>query len=1191
MLMKFTKLLVLGTALMGTGAAQAASDGVWTKPVPAKATFSINEATGISDTLYLYNQGAKGFLYGANSWSTQGSIADYGHKILVSKYQATGETEWDGQSYVIKDSVLAGSSAKQWKEWFINDSTTSYVDRASQANYFFRLDAQGDNIYRISGSSKNPNYSQDLFPGYYVGLDVSTEPNRTFLTSLLQAGENHFIDWYFVTTTEYNKYLAQLPAYNAALQLKVALDDAKSKNVDVSAQESVYNNTASTAEELNAAIEAVKKAVAQAEENTVSADDPVDETTLLTNPSFDNNDATGWSGTTPGFQSYTNAEMYNKKFNLYQDVKNVPNGVYAVSVQGFYRNGSLDGAYKAWKKGEQSLAELYVKSGTDSIHKPFTNIIDGATGDMIGTGSEIQPADTAVYAPNDMNAAEAYFKAGRFNNVLFFSSEDGQFRLGAAKDSLITNDWTIFDNFTLKYYGKSKEAYTKWAENVAKNAKSFDKIDENTLVTKGLIDEYNTYVSNITTVGTDKASILEAINTRDEKAKGIEDNIAAWKEYQAALVKANELLADKNVSDEQKSAVDDYMLDAEDVTDTRELTTDQLKAETTKLLTMVDDAYKTGIVEGSDVTSTYLTNPDFETGDATGWNGSPTVNGPKANKCAEKYATNFDVYQVVKNAPIGVYKVSLQGFYRAGSNDVAWQAYQDAKAAGKTIACPVQVYVNNNATTINNVYDVDIPNGELFTKENLIGPAAYVPANDDSHWYANDMTNAGLAFAAGYYQSSAFGLVSKQGDELRLGIKGNMSGSEWCIFDNFKMTYQGFKADVIKPELEKAITAAQALESEKVGKTVKSNLESAIAEGNKAVAGTDGKTMFDALVAIYDANDSVTASKEIFADLKAVSDKLTDAISTSTASQTTIGKASSLVEDIASALENDSYENSDATAKIAEANKLLTQLNIPAGAESATDEAPADLTGVIVNPGYVIDGTQTTKGWTVSAAPNFGNDDNQKAAGLIEYYEKNFDIYQDIEGLPAGTYGISVNAFNRQGSTAQDYTALTNESTPEAYLYGTTSEGTDSVAVKHLAGEGTGEDLGYSGTTTYTDASGKTFTVPNDMVSANAYFSDQNLYVNTVFVKVGEDGKLRIGMKKGSHVTSSWSILDNWTLAYYGPNSTKTGINNVESTAGAAKVETYSVNGIKTNGLKRGVNIVKVYKNDGTVSVKKVVVK
>ena len=73
-------------------------------------------------------------------------------------------------------------------------------------------------------------------------------------------------------------------------------------------------------------------------------------------------------------------------------------------------------------------------------------------------------------------------------------------------------------------------------------------------------------------------------------------------------------------------------------------------------------------------------------------------------------------------------------------------------------------------------------------------------------------------------------------------------------------------------------------------------------------------------------------------------------------------------------------------------------------------------------------------------------------------------------------------------------------------------------------------------------------------------------------------------------IKNNWVILDNWTLTYYGGDNSGTGVEGIEVVK-PAKVEIYNVNGMKTKGFSKGVNIVKMTSKDGAVKFSKVNVK
>lgn len=110
------------------------------------------------------------------------------------------------------------------------------------------------------------------------------------------------------------------------------------------------------------------------------------------------------------------------------------------------------------------------------------------------------------------------------------------------------------------------------------------------------------------------------------------------------------------------------------------------------------------------------------------------------------------------------------------------------------------------------------------------------------------------------------------------------------------------------------------------------------------------------------------------------------------------------------------------------------------------------------------------------------------------------------------------------------------------------------------------------------------------MVSAVAYF-EMDAYINKVALKVADGESLKIGIRHAkTDGRADWVIMDNWTLTYYGKNSTATGVDNVVA-GEPAKVEIFNTNGMKTKGFSHGVNIIRMTDAEGNVTVKKVNVK
>lgn len=172
-----------------------------------------------------------------------------------------------------------------------------------------------------------------------------------------------------------------------------------------------------------------------------------DLTSKIVNPSFDGETSKGWSGTTPAFQTYTNAEFFNKNFDFYQTITGLQPGVYEVGVQAFYRNGTYASAATLHKNGTEKLAATFY---ANEVSAPVTSIFTDAN-----NNHKVGVSTSAGYIPDNMEQAASYFRQGLYNNNLtVLVGEEGTLKIGLKKTTATASDWTIFDNFTLSYLGK-----------------------------------------------------------------------------------------------------------------------------------------------------------------------------------------------------------------------------------------------------------------------------------------------------------------------------------------------------------------------------------------------------------------------------------------------------------------------------------------------------------------------------------------------------------------------------------------------------------------------------------------------------------------------------------------------------------------------------------------------------------------
>jgi hypothetical protein len=447
----------------------------------------------------------------------------------------------------------------------------------------------------------------------------------------------------------------------------------------------------------------------------------------------------------------------------------------------------------------------------------------------------------------------------------------------------------------------------------------------------------------------------------------------------------------------------------------------------------------------------------------------------------------------------------------------------------------------------------------------------------------------------------------KKGDNMRIGVKGQMNNNWWCIWDNFKLTYQGYNAQYVEPALDAAL--AQIYLDKPMGKSVYAQATALNAKAAEAKATQDGRTMFKMLADITDVSAAISESITLFARLNAANETFQEAIYYGT-NEIEKATAQALHDQIDNGITNYEFDDEEVYGLLELMAKMTTRINLPEEMANASDDNVVECTGVIVNPTYA---DSNDNGWTGGAG---GTENGNMNA---EMFAKAFNYYQTIEGLPAGTYAVTVQGFFRRstldghlGGSQEDYQDFIengNKNT-NAYLYAVGMNDTVSVPMQRLASQAvptdaaTADELPTDWVFAVDPVDGVGgMMVPNMMsTAAEAFMGDEqyNYSDNRVIVKVGEDGKLTIGLIKKEALDKDWVIWSNWQLFYYGPNSAQnesgnsmdSGIHNLDVNGmQAAKVEFFSLNGARLNAPHKGIVIMKQTLSDGTVKVRKLSVK
>ena len=242
-----------------------------------------------------------------------------------------------------------------------------------------------------------------------------------------------------------------------------------------------------------------------------------------------------------------------------------------------------------------------------------------------------------------------------------------------------------------------------------------------------------------------------------------------------------------------------------------------------------------------------------------------------------------------------------------------------------------------------------------------------------------------------------------------------------------------------------------------------------------------------------------------------------------------------------------------------------------------------DRTELIVNPDFDPDrGSKDSgkiEGWVTTAM-------NGYKQNTVSYNRAPFHLYQDLTGLPAGIYEVTVHTYYRAGYYDEELDRINNGvETHLTTLYAESSEGREETPVMNLYEDRDASDFDVN-CYTYPDGSH----APDGTTPTVAWFKEGK-YLNTLQFTVGEDGKARIGLIKEETYPNDYEVVGSWNLYYIGK---PTGIERIESepqndgqVSPATVVGIYNLSGMRLDTPQPGINILRM--SDG--SSRKILVK
>ena len=563
----------------------------------------------------------------------------------------------------------------------------------------------------------------------------------------------------------------------------------------------------------------------------MSAEEEFDLTPMIVNPNFDGDSGSGWKGTASAV-SWSVNEHFNGTFDIYQDIEGLPEGTYKVTCKGFYRPAANDVMQAAWgvegNTTNDIMGYLYGNDASVKLHHCYDFVYDEAHGGAAQITGIVDEAYNGKYAINDRHGCSIVFANGDFlNEVTCYVGADGKLRIGVkAEGTLVANNWTPFDEFTIAYVpGDVSGLVATLESNVAAAQTMLNSEAVSTTEAKEGLDAAITSASAVLEAGSTDADELTAesealiaaielgqksIDLVAQLTTMVEDEVTKLED--GSYDEFMELASDEyyKLYDYVYEVYDEVEYDFETVADVQSRI-DQINLMRANMMQIglgMSDASNENPVN---VTS-LITNPSFTVTGATGaaenssagWTVTGTAGGGKvgaldAGVIESWNSDNFDIYQTLKGLPQGWYRLTCKGFYRMSDNKTTLVARRDGKEELNAYLyakigdqytqslLPSVLERITNAKTDAGDYVYDGKRDTLLVD----GLAEY--ADYKTICVINNMVGVGVVFQEPEsYNAGIYFHVDAEVADVQIGVrKDKHINNDWTIWDNFQLSYFG----------------------------------------------------------------------------------------------------------------------------------------------------------------------------------------------------------------------------------------------------------------------------------------------------------------------------------------------------------------------------------------------------------------
>ncbi|MBO7497628.1 MAG: hypothetical protein J6T64_00350, partial [Bacteroidaceae bacterium] len=1062
-----------------------ASAQTWTAPAaPEKADLKTGE------NLYLYNVGSKAFFLGANDWGTRASVSStHGYVVIVQPVEGRADT------YYLTDLVENKNNQQMYTYAYVNDGFESIwvdydkpVDESGERSMVWTLTKQADGCYEIENADGREDSMSDLYGK--LGVVPSKGDTKLYLCSdvLFPDDAGKFMtSWYFVAPATYADYIGKLMQYNAAVALAAVIEEATTVNgTDEQAYEhavKVYENTASTEEELNRVRVELEQAIYEARVRNTTV------TNSLEMLQYQNIEQTFTDGTATGWTSTTGAQ--NKQASNGNNAKDF-------SVTGNH--------YENWSGSNFTPGKVYATAK----NLPAGVYVLNALAYTVAVG------DLYLYAGSRSTAVTAtQIDVDQPTEVLSYLTDAGDMEIGLRLEDKTTN-WIGMDNVNLYFMGANDESFTWLARNILDTDADYTALKGTDGYDHYQFSAYEAYEAvraELKSAATADA-VKAVLDTYSAAYDAIDKSMKAYAAYFALYEEAENWMGGTTSESDAVLELSDYLFIEEGegfngngtapyILEAGTLDTEQIKAEAAYLNKMLADAMASSMGDGDDCTG-LIVNPHFTSGD--GWTKVGFADfpvGPENYRVASSYTVLFDVYQEITGLQNGLYELNLYDLFRPA--DYGSADYDKTPRA--------YVYMNKFQKNLNTIESG--AGAELkYPGETSIPDVGFVP---------NDEESAAQAFQDGRYAQTLYALVTD--GTLKLGVRNDLRYEGcWAVWSDMRLTFRAKNATALAGALELMLPEAKALLANKCGVAEIEALSDAITLAENE---TDGHALYDAFVEMKRAMEAVEVSTQAYADLRLALDQLKEAIDAKP-DYADIAKANALYSEALDGYEAGSYNAQAAADKTVEVSSMVVAIKFGGGG------GEQDVTDLIVNPTFDPErgskDSGTIEGWITSAM-------NGYKQYTVSYNRAGIELHQTINGLKKGKYKVTVHTYYRAGYYDEEYALYQSagaEATHLTTLYARTASQTYATKVMNLFEGASPTKVADENCYQYAGGDINGWYAPDGTTPTAAWFADGRYLNELEFVIDEEGGSVTIGLEKTEILPNDYEVVGAWNLYYYG---------------------------------------------------------